>query len=133
MAEDFESRTEAPTPRRREEAREQGQVAFSGELVTGVLLLAAVAALSLGAGRLGDGLLGEVRLELLGAAAPEMTAGQAQGLLGQLFGKCLEIAGPLLGLLFIVGLGACVLQVGIQPSAALLALNWERISPVAGF
>src|SRR5437868_2053239 len=116
MADDFASRTEAPTPRRREEAREQGQVAFSAELVTGVLLLAGAATLALGAGRLGDGLLGETRLELLGTAAPEMTPALAQGLLGRMFGKCLEIAGPLLGLLFAIGLGACLVQVGLYPS-----------------
>ena len=51
MADDFASRTEAPTPRRREEAREQGQVAFSAELVTGVLLLAGAEGQRCGTGK----------------------------------------------------------------------------------
>ena len=41
---DQESKTEDPTPRRREEARRQGQVPFSAELVGSVVLLAGVLA-----------------------------------------------------------------------------------------
>ena len=39
MAEDFGDKTEAPTPRRREEAREQGQVARSADLTAAALLM----------------------------------------------------------------------------------------------
>src|ERR1051326_2775810 len=39
MAEEFGDKTEAPTPRRREEAREQGQIARSADLTAAALLL----------------------------------------------------------------------------------------------
>src|SRR5204863_1400818 len=39
MAEDLTDKTEAPTPRRREEAREQGQIARSADLTAAALLL----------------------------------------------------------------------------------------------
>src|SRR5213076_1889642 len=39
MAEDFSDKTEAPTPRRRIEAREQGNIARSPDLVAAVLIL----------------------------------------------------------------------------------------------
>ena len=39
MAEDFADKTEAPTPRRRQEAREQGQVARSPDLTAAVLVI----------------------------------------------------------------------------------------------
>ncbi|MBI4232144.1 EscU/YscU/HrcU family type III secretion system export apparatus switch protein, partial [Candidatus Peregrinibacteria bacterium] len=42
----FEERTEDPTPRRREEARERGHVARSHDLSSAVILLAAVIALN---------------------------------------------------------------------------------------
>src|SRR5918996_268176 len=42
MAEDFGEKTEAPTPRRREEAREQGQIARSQDLSSAVLLVGAM-------------------------------------------------------------------------------------------
>src|SRR5580704_12405891 len=40
MAENDGDKTEAPTPRRRQEAREQGQVARSADLTAALLLLA---------------------------------------------------------------------------------------------
>ncbi len=129
MAEDFASRTEAPTPRRREEAREQGQIAFSTELVTGVVLLVGVAALALGADRLGGGMLHEARFGLGTGAPPEMTAAQAQALLGRVLGRCLDSAGPLLGGVFVAALAACLLQSGLRPTPALLAFKWERLAP----
>src|SRR3954470_812425 len=39
MAEDFGDKTEAPTPRRKQEAREQGNIARSPDLVSAALLL----------------------------------------------------------------------------------------------
>src|SRR5436305_13766579 len=42
MSEDFGEKTEAPTPRRRQEAREQGQVARSQDLTPAALLVGAM-------------------------------------------------------------------------------------------
>src|SRR4051812_42002972 len=42
MADDFGDKTEAPTPRRRQEAREQGNIARSPDLTAAVLLLAVI-------------------------------------------------------------------------------------------
>ena len=42
MAEDFGEKTEAPTPRRRQEAREQGQIARSQDLSSAALLVGAM-------------------------------------------------------------------------------------------
>jgi flagellar biosynthesis protein FlhB len=39
MADDFGDKTEAPTPRRRQEAREEGQVARSPDLTAAAVLL----------------------------------------------------------------------------------------------
>src|SRR5438093_12340251 len=47
MAANYEERTEAPTPRRRTEARERGQVARSGDLTSAAVLLGAMIALRL--------------------------------------------------------------------------------------
>src|SRR5947209_7266551 len=120
MAEDFESRTEAATPRRREEAREQGQVAFSTDLVSGVLLVAAVGVLSLGAGRLGLGLLTHTRMGFVAAGSPELSVARVQSLFGQMFSQCLHCAGPLLGALFATAAAICLVQVGVRPNFALL-------------
>ena len=42
MAEDFGDKTEAPTPRRRMEAREQGNIARSPDLTAAALIIAAM-------------------------------------------------------------------------------------------
>jgi flagellar biosynthetic protein FlhB len=129
-----ESRTEAPTPRRREEAREQGQVAVSQDLASSLVLLAGLAALALGAAALGGGLLEAVRHDMLLAgrirdADPE----QARTLLAGMFGRGLELVGLLLGLVFAVAVGAGAAQVGFRLAPQLLAVNWERLSPAQGW
>lgn len=132
MAEDFDSRTEPATPRRREEAREQGQVAYSRELNTGVILLAGVGALAMAAHHFGGELLGVIRLDLAGAGVRELSPAEVQNLFAGLAGRGLRIAGPLLGVLFVAGLAVSLAQVGFHPNPALLALRWERVLPFAG-
>src|SRR3954470_881497 len=46
MAEDMGDKTEAPTPRRRQEAREQGNIARSPDIVAAALLLGVMYTLS---------------------------------------------------------------------------------------
>jgi len=134
MAEAWDqSRTEAPTPRRREEAREQGQVAFSAELRTGLVLLAGVAALALGGPGMATGLLTAVHLDLGCAGVGELGPEHVHTILHGLMRRGLEITGIVLGLVFVAGLASGVLQAGFHLSPGLLALNWEKLSPLRGW
>lgn len=132
MAEDFDSRTEPATPRRREEAREQGQVAYSPELNTGVILLAGLGVLALMAHHVGSELLGAVRLDLIDAGVRELSAIEVQTRFRDLAGRGLHVVGPLLGVLFAAGLVVSLGQAGFHPNPALLTLRWERVLPFAG-
>src|SRR5262247_2412688 len=69
MAEDREQRTEEATPRRREEARERGQVALSTELVAALGLAAGAGALSVGGAGLARATAGGIEraLQALGS------------------------------------------------------------------
>ena len=88
MADEFgESGTEAATPRRREEARQQGRVAFSAELSGGLLLLAGVGGLWLGAGPVAHGLLNNLRLDLRGIYRADLGPAQVQALFTELVGR----------------------------------------------
>src|ERR1041385_3282331 len=58
---DFQSRTEPPTPRRREEAYEQGKFAFSAELNSSIVLFVGIGSLALFAHFAGGGLLQQTR------------------------------------------------------------------------
>ena len=64
-----EARTEPATPRRRQEARERGQVAKSQDLASGVMLLLVVLFMRFWGGHLFWGLTGLVR-SILGMLKP---------------------------------------------------------------
>src|SRR5437660_11628081 len=103
---DLESRTEAPTPRRREEAHEQGQFAISAELTAGVVVFVGVGALAMFAHTLGDGFLADTRAGLTTMATHDLPVELVQDMLGGMFGSGLAIAGFLLGWLFAAALAA---------------------------
>ena len=131
MADDFQPKTEQPTPRRREEAREQGQVTFSNELTGGLLLLIAAMTLAMGAPYLGQRMLTEVRIDFGQLAVRDATIEEIYQLLTETLSRTLEMIGPPL-LLFATGLMTSYAQVGgIRPNVELLALNWGRVWPWA--
>ena len=132
MADDFQPKTEQPTPRRREEAREQGQVTYSNELTGGLLLLIAAMALSLGAPFLGQRMLTEVRIDFGQLAVRDASIEEIYQLLSDTLSRTLELLGPPLILFFVTGLFSAYSQVGgIRPNMDLLALNWARVWPWA--
>src|SRR6516165_2454412 len=104
MAETFDQqKTEAPTPRRREEARNEGQVAYSSELTGGLLLVTAVLILILGGDSLFHGLLTLTR-HYFSNSVVELDAERAQEVLTKFF---FEAGGTLaipLGILATAGL-----------------------------
>ncbi len=127
--EDLESRTEPATQRRREEAREQGRVAFSGELAGGLLLLAGVVLLAATARLAGGGLLDAVRDGLAGPRHEALGAADAADLLGGAYRRWLALAGGLLGPLLAVGFTAAAAQVGFRLAPDLLAPDFSRLAP----
>jgi flagellar biosynthesis protein FlhB len=132
MADDFQPKTEQPTPRRREEAREQGRVTYSNELTGGLLLVVAAMMLALGAPFLGQRMLTEVRIDFGELAVRDATIEEMYQLLTDTLSRTLEIVGPPLLLFFATGLFAAYGQVGgFRPNVELLALNWTRVWPWA--
>jgi flagellar biosynthetic protein FlhB len=134
MAEDVgQPRTEAPTPRRREEARQQGQVAVSNDLNTGLLLLAGVVVLWWGLHGLSRGLVEAVRADVLGSAKADLTVDS----LGAMFllhaGRAVELIGFVLGALFVAGVATGVLQAGFHFVPGLVGMRWDRLSPAQGW
>ena len=132
MADDFGQRTEAATPRRREEAREQGRVAVSADLAAGMLMLAAVGVLWFGSRTVGASLLETVRHGMLRCHVPELGPERTREVLTGFLTRGLHMTGMLLGLLFVVALAVMVAQVGFRIVPSLAAPNWERLDPVNG-
>ncbi|MCE9593749.1 MAG: flagellar biosynthesis protein FlhB [Planctomycetes bacterium] len=137
MAEnDDKERNEAPTPRRREEAREQGQVPLSHEIVGIALLLALVMALALGGGELAGGVGGLIAnaIHAVGERGPrELTLEDAAAHVTSVGLSCGRLMLGLLLPLFAVGALAAYGQVGFGFSTKALALKPERLDPFAGF
>src|SRR5262249_51526567 len=122
----------APTQRRREDARNQGRVAVSSELTTGVILVTGVVALAYAGETLGGGLLATVRHYLLGSTE-ELDFEQTQSVLTGAMIHGAELLGVFLGMLVVASMAVGVLQVGFRFVPALVSPRWERISPVTGW
>jgi flagellar biosynthesis protein FlhB len=133
MAEDQGDKTEAPTPRRRQEAREQGQVARSPDLAAAALLLSALIMLnSFGAGMV-QSLQSMVRKMLSLDSMQDFTAKDALiDIVSALVSMASALA-PLLGVAVVVAIVINLAQVGLVFNAERLAPNFEALNPTRGF
>lgn len=129
---DQESKTEDPTPRRREEARRQGQVPFSAELVGSLVLLAAVIGLMNFGPDLWAALKEMFKYELPRAFREELSTEDAAVLFARTAGRLLAALLPLFAVLFAVGIAASVVQVGLQFNTEKLTLNFDKLNPANG-
>lgn len=125
-------KTEQPSPRRLEKAREEGQVARSRELVTFVLLATAAAGLWTTAGLLEDRVGSVVRRGLAfdrGVAFdPALMLATAQEMAVQ---GLLAIA-PFLGMMLLAALVAPTLLGGLLFAPKSLAPDFKKLDPLAG-
>ncbi len=127
---DRHERTEKPTPKRRKEARQRGQVARSAELTSwGGLLVALFVGPALARGA-GSALLGLVARALSLPAEP--SPGAALGLLGSGLWLVFRFALSLGVVVACVGVALGVAQVGLRVSWKAVRPTWSRISPVTG-
>jgi flagellar biosynthesis protein FlhB len=133
MADDFGDKTEAPTPRKRQEAREQGKVARSRDLATAALIIGSMVLLQ----NYGPNLVVALRMlvdDLLGADAMADTAtGTAlDACLRAVLAMGLALAPLLVGMVLIVVI-ADVLQVGLVFNGKRLQPNLGALNPLKGF
>jgi flagellar biosynthetic protein FlhB len=131
MAEDFGDKTEAPTPRRRTEAREQGNIARSPDLTAAVLIIAAMLMLNW----YGDGVVAALHAlmrELLSArwlnSGPETISPTLTAALVRIG---IAMAPLLIGIV-IAAVLVNVLQVGLFFSTKRLQPRIEALNPFRG-
>ncbi len=133
MAETDGEKTQDATPHRRQQAREEGQVAKSQDFASAALLLAGLAGLLWLGGRVVQ-MLGTYAAEQLGGdpwltADPQFFTAHAQHLAYALAAAML----PIFGLLMFTGVAANVLQVGFLFLPEKLAPDLTRLDPLQGF
>lgn len=133
MAEETGDKTEAPTPRRRQQAAEQGRVARSQDLVAAALVVGSMLLLKSYGGRLVKALEALVR-EMLGAAS--LSDFRSRGAVEDL-GRSLVMMGqamlPLLAGLLLIGVVCNALQVGLKFNPAKLQPSLAALNPLKGF
>ena len=129
MADVEHNGTEAPTPRRRELAREEGQVVLSTDLTAAVALLTGCAILLWTGSTLGARLMNGFREWITDVPASEWNAWNvtlsARWMSSELAGTC----GLFVLAIMSIGLAFGFAQVGFVISFKSLELKWERLIP----
>lgn len=126
---DASERTEAPTPRRRQEAREKGQVARSTDLTAAVVLLAGLTVLNFVSAGVFQRLLDLTReMSDLSAIDP----GNLRVWLVRAGSTAAAILAPFLLLLLLATTAGGLVQTGGLVAWKLLALKFENLAPTRG-
>jgi flagellar biosynthetic protein FlhB len=129
---DREAKTEDPTPRRREEARRQGRVPFSAELVGSLVTLAGVLGLVYFGSELWGVMLNVFRHDLPRAFRPDLDAAAAADLFARAAARLLSALLPMFGAVIAVAVAASVAQVGFQINTEKLAPDFDKLNPANG-
>jgi len=130
---DKESKTEDPTSKRLQEARDKGQVVTSREVGNALTILAGAVALLAMGGNVASQLM--ITMRAFVERPHDMPLGDEEAF--SLFWAVTTEVGlavlPILGLMLIVAIGSPLAQHGWVISAESLKPKWSKISPAAGF
>ncbi len=130
MPEDAGERTEAPTPRRRQEARDKGQIARSQDLSATVLLLVGIVSLELLGTRIWGTLLAVMRtalggdVVLTGGSLPSFSAGVAV--------EVATVFWPFLLAIVLAALLVMYAQIGWLLTTEKIKPTFDKINPLSG-
>jgi flagellar biosynthetic protein FlhB len=132
MAEDAASRTEEPTPKRREEARADGRIPQSVEITSATVLFAAL----LATWRSGDaaitGLRESMRRSLLAVSKLDLTPAALGDVLTGMLHDLTAVVIPILSVTAIAGFTGIVAQIGFQFHGKRLLPDPSKMSPASG-
>jgi flagellar biosynthesis protein FlhB len=132
MPEQSGDKTQDATPHRRQQAREQGQVARSQDLGSAAVLVGGLVTLYALFDRLGGLMLELVREHLAGPAWVSADAGFVTSLAVRLLLVIGAALLPILGLMTLAALVASLMQVGLMWAPEMLTPDLSRIDPLKG-
>jgi flagellar biosynthetic protein FlhB len=126
-------KTEKPTPKRRQQARKEGQVARSMDMNGAVVLLTSLMALSAMAPKMIDGLKQMMTTTLLTIRTPDVVTKEGLGpIVAQNTQTMIKVIAPIALTCMAAGLIVNVVQVRWAPTAKPLKPNFKKINPMAG-
>ena len=133
MAEEsFQEKTEQATPKRREEARQKGQVARSNELSSVAILLAGLLALSALGAYMYEHLSTFMVNMLINSFSMELNPLTIGSYITSWMAGFVKIVAPMIVLLVAAALAVNYAQVGVLFAAEPLTPKFNRISPLSG-
>ncbi len=127
-----QDKTEAPTSKKREDARNKGSVAKSMDLNSALVLLVCLALIKSLASFFVQGLDSMLRDALAQLSNPELTQTRVLGLASDNGVKMLILCGPILAAAGAVGFATNVMQVGLKASPQSMAPDLNRMNPISG-
>ncbi|MFN0150867.1 MAG: flagellar biosynthesis protein FlhB [bacterium] len=127
-----EEKTEQATPKKRSEARREGRVARSQELVSTFVIAAGLIALNSRGPGMVEGLEALSRNYWGGLARAALTPATVQALLASLLLQVAAIVLPLAGIIALAGVAGNMAQTGFLFAPSALAPKWKRLDPFAG-
>lgn len=132
-SENDQERTEQPTAKRLEKAREEGQVPRSHELNTAAVLLVGAGSLHFLGGSIAATLFDIMKSALSVSPAEAVDPALALSAASAELLRALLVCAPVLGLTLIAAFAAPLALGGWNLSIGALAPNFTRLDPIAGF
>lgn len=134
MADDLRGeKTEAPSPRRRQEARERGNVARSVDLNSALFLLVAFCLLYAMGRRILAGMGSYQERVLARLGEPPLDRSSVLAVLVEMAYQTGTIVLPFLGVLLAIAVAVNLIQTGFLLTGKPLTPDWSRLNPIKGF
>ncbi|KAA3659070.1 MAG: flagellar biosynthesis protein FlhB, partial [Calditrichaeota bacterium] len=130
--ENGQEKTEEASPRRRNDAREKGNVAKSVELNSAVIILAGSTFLYLSGGFLLQRIIELFKAYLTGASAFEMTPEEVRPMFVKMTFQIIELLGPFLIFIVVIGLSVNIVQVGFLWAPKSLQPTFNKLNIISG-
>ena len=134
MAEDsMQEKTEAPTSKKREKAREEGDVAKSAEIPSVFVLLGGVSVIYMFSGYMYDKIISVMRDCFLFSSIPDFSNKYCLDLIYRYSAGFFLIFAPVLLAVLIMALASNLYMVGFQISWKAIGFKFNKIDPISGF
>lgn len=129
---DNQERTEAATPRRRQKARQEGQVAKSREVPSVLILLCALGVFSFLGPWMFCEISGSMKKIFEGIGSFDIKTGSLHMIFNDIFQQIAIILTPLLLTVLVAGIAGNILQFGFLLTSKPLTPNLSRLDPIKG-
>lgn len=126
-------KTEKATPKKRQDAKQKGQVAKSQDINTAIGLLAVFMFLSFGTSFIGPHLFGILRHSFQDYMLMDLTENNIHKIVVELLKEIAYIIGPILAVALFAGIASNFAQVGFIFTSETMQPKLEKIDPIKGF